>query len=128
MFKRNPAVSAPAVPPSFDFGDSLPAGARRDSVGEGNQGQYKGRSTIQKLSDGVRKLSTSTATSQRKAQVTVEVDLHHISLVSMKAQIPFANKRGWLWKCKSKGDRWLRRYFILQGQLAVYFASENDHA
>ena len=76
MFKRNPAISAPVLPESHDFGDSLPpAGVRRDSVGDGSQ--YKGRSTIQKLSDGVRKLSTSTATTQRKAQVTCEVGGTH---------------------------------------------------
>ncbi|QDZ19447.1 PH domain-containing protein [Chloropicon primus] len=131
MFKnigrRNPAISAP---PEVDWSADALQGRRRSSGEEGDDEEYKGRTTVRRLKDGMRKSFTSVVDpntrGQRHARVQLEVDLHHVPLSSMRNEIPFANKKGWLWKARMKGDRWLRRYFILQGQLVVYFVNEND--
>ena len=134
MFNRNNKQSVQGegtssqqrLPLSYDYdGDTLQPARKGSSDREDEIEQYRGRSSIQKITDGVRKLSTTIKT-QRRAQVQLECDLHHLSVTSMNYSIPFANKRGWLWKCKSKGDRWLRRFFILQGQMVVYFVNETD--
>jgi len=135
MFKnigrRNPAVSAP---PEVDWtGDQLELDHSRRSSEEGNDPEaddYKGRTRVRRLTDGVRKSFTSVVDpgvkGQRHAKVQLEVDLHHVPLTAMRSEIPFACKKGWLYKARTKGDRWLRRYFILTGQLVVYFVNETD--
>lgn len=125
--KRNPAVSTESG--SYDYDDALPSAGHRDSS-EDEGDQSKGRSVTRTLTDEVRKLSMTMidpgVRGQRSCKVQMEVDLHHVSLISMKTEISFWNKKGWLWKARVRGDRWLRRYFILQGQLVVYFNSEKD--
>ena len=81
--KRNPAVSTESG--AYDYGDALPSAGHRDSS-EDEGDQSKGRSVTRRLTDEVRKLSMTMidpgVRGQRSCKVQMEVDLHHVSLIS----------------------------------------------
>ncbi len=93
MFKQRGQAGSEPGQLSYDYDDRLPPTTRKESE-ESEGEQYKGRTAMRRLSDGVRKLSTAIDSSQRHAKVQMEVDLHYVALVSMRTEIPFANKKG----------------------------------
>ena len=56
-------------------------------------------------------------------RVSLEVDLEH-EAEERRGSSTLATRRGWLWKAREPGERWLHRWFVLKGNLAAYFEGD----